>query len=1159
MTTEPDHGFALQTRWPILVLFWLALVAFPQSCCSGFQNPQVEQTEFFESRIRPVLVEHCYECHNSAENAEADFVVDWRTGIRTKSEHGTGVVPGKPDESLLIKVIEHEIGGLEMPDGRAKLDPAVIADFKKWIADGAIDPRDKPPTQAELNNATSWTATLEQRKKWWSLQPIQRPELPPENTWSSHPIDRFIYDAATAEGLQPNPPADLRVLTRRLTFALTGLPPTIEQLQASASGSTSFDQQVEELMGSPHYGERWARHWMDLVRYADSHGSEGDPAIPNAYQYRDYLIRALNADVPYDQLVREHIAGDLLPTPRINEELGVNESVFGPAYWRFCFHGFAPTDALDEKVRFTDDQINVLGKAFMGLTISCARCHDHKFDAISQADYYAMFGVVGSCRPAMNDANTPEKQNRFKKDLLELKSDIKTQLLRAWKRQLFEMTGHLLETKLMSKIKPDAARQPTHVMRPYQILSDEVSQGTAFEPAWEKQVRQWKEGQPVTEAHDGERSWDLTSVDDFGKWFVDGNGISGPSKPGELTVSSDGDIAVSAIYPAGVFTNLISDRHRGVMGSPRFEVDDDSTAWIRLMGGGQATVRYAVQYYPRSGTVYPISDINQPNWHWQRFNLDYWQGDQVHLELATAKDAPLQVRYQDRSWFGVQQVVVRKSALGPPRDGKFDFLSPLFEAAEVKPPKSTFELALCYVMAAKTAIDDWQAGKLTDEQALFLNSLVRDGVLSNKLASLPEVKELVQRYRELESKIPQPVRVPGVTEADAFDQPLFIRGDHHKPAKPVRRRFLEAIDSTPYQTQQSGRLELANDLFRDDNPLTSRVIVNRIWQYLFGEGLVTTPDNFGQLGSKPSHPELLDYLATRMVEYNWSIKDMIRFIVSSKTWQQSSRMSEKAQAIDPENRWLTHANLRRLDAESIRDAAVMIVGQMEDKMYGPGFPADSNSGRRSVYVLSNRNSLDKFLEVFDSPIPFATTGRRSSTNVPAQSLTLMNSPFVIELANRWAQRVRSSNEGISEAEQVSMMFESAMGRPPQSTELDALVDYVALTRQEILNREGQTANLNLRIDSATNEIREIMSPVRERLLKQKSESADAAESPAPLAHWKFSDGAIDLRSQLKLELKSGAELKTAIWSWMEAVLRSASRFPSRSRLALSRPGCRWMG
>ena len=357
--------------------------------------------EFFEAKIRPVLVEHCYACHNSAKTAKGGLALDDRASTLKGGSEGVIAVAGKPEKSRLIAVLKHELDGKAMPKNGPKLDKAVIADFEKWVRLGMPDPRDKPPTAEELTKATSWETTLEVRKKWWSFQPIRNP-VPPDSKWSDHPVDRFVGSKLTEHKLEPGASADETTLIRRLYFTLIGLPPTpaeMEKWTLRLKTAGGYIELVERLLGSPHFGEHWARHWMDWTRYADSHGSEGDPDIAGAWHYRDYLIRALNADVPYDQLVREHVAGDLLKAPRIDKRLELNESAIGPAHWRMVFHGFAPTDALEEKVRFIDDQINTFSKAFLGLTVSCARCHDHKFDAISHKDYYALFGVLASNRP----------------------------------------------------------------------------------------------------------------------------------------------------------------------------------------------------------------------------------------------------------------------------------------------------------------------------------------------------------------------------------------------------------------------------------------------------------------------------------------------------------------------------------------------------------------------------------------------------------------------------------------------------------------------------------------------------------------------------------------------------------------------------------------
>lgn len=1092
----------------------------------GFAKQQ-SKSDFFESRIRPVLVEHCYECHNSSNQAEAGLELDWRQGIRTETEHGTSVVPGQSGESLLLKVIKHQVEGLEMPEGGVKLEPSVIADFEKWINQGAYDPREKPISPEELEKVTSWDATLKARKKWWSFQPISEPKLPDSNDWSDHPVDRFVYARAKANQLDVAPMAESTVLARRVTFALTGLPPSLEQLSSVASGELSIEALVDQCLASDRYGERFARHWMDLVRYADSHGSEGDPSIPNAYQYRDYLIRAFNQDVSYRDLVREHIAGDLLSKPRLNDELGINESAIGPAHWRLCFHGFAPTDALDEKVRFTDDQINVFGKAFLGLTISCARCHDHKFDAISQADYYALFGVIGSTRPAMRDVAMDSLRLQPKSKLVETKEEIKSELVIAWQKKVKQLRKKLLARDKTLQDLANGASQPANVLFLWNQMQRHEGGSESWQANWNKLRQQWLEQKTGRDKDRQTASnyWDLAKTDDLNAWFGEGFEFFQSHRPGQMRIALEGPDVVAAIYPGGVYSGLLSDRLPGVLGSPRFEVDEKTTAWVRCVGGGQATARYVVQNYPRSGTVYPINELKNKNWHWQRFNLDYWQGDQVHLELATAKDAPLQVRNSDRSWLGVRDVVVRRTDAGSPTDYSMEQWEIIFGLDKPTAPKSLSELGNRLCDEYESAIQAWAADKMTDSQALLLGALLRDGLLPNNSNELPSVRELVSKYREVEKELSSPFRVPGVQEADSFDQALMERGDHRRLQQPVPRRFLEAIDSTPYQTELSGRMELADDLFRSDNPLTSRVIVNRIWLYLFGKGLVVTPDNFGRLGAKPTHPELLDFLANRMIEQGWSIKKMVRFLVLSKTWQQSSEVSLEASRIDPENRWVTHYNARRLDAESIRDSMMATIGKLDPKMYGPSFSPNSSSKRRAVYVRSQRNNLDKFLAVFDSPVPFATTGNRNTTNVPAQSLTMMNSPFVIGLSKEWANSIKSEFAQASDQQKIEQMFLKGLGRPVEPRELKMFMNYLESTRKLAGNNQRQIAVLLKRQEEFTAQLNSIVEPVRKRLMKAAGAKKIELDSSSVLYRWNFSKGLKDLQKGSMLALKAGAKIE----------------------------------
>lgn len=1106
-----DNGKLLSLTAAIALLL-MTICVQPSSADDGI--------EFFESRIRPVLIERCYECHNTAETAEGDLALDWRDGIRAKTEHGSVVVPGKPEDSLLMKVIRHDIPDLEMPEGGPKLDAEVVADFRKWIEMGAPDSRSSAPTAEELSEATSWEKTLEKRKQWWSFQPVQSPEIP--SGASKHPIDRFIRAKLDERGLSPASKADRRTLIRRAAFALTGLPPTRDMVAKFVQDESedAFEKLFDHYLSSKHFGERWARHWMDLMRYSDSHGSEGDPTIPHAYRYRDYLIRALNADVAYDQLVREHLAGDLLEEPRINEERGINESALGPAHFRFVFHGFAPTDPLDEKVRFTDDQINVVSKAFLGLTVSCARCHDHKFDAISQADYYAMFGIFASCRPALRDVNLPSRQRTNMQPIAKLKQKLRSELATEWLHATDDVRAQLLNPNKELETQIKEAKKRTQLLHIWKQLTQRDDKDVIT--AWNELRADWEAQRDYSSQPNNAQQWNLSDPSDYAKWFAFGNGLGASPTPAGEFLLSESDRVIDAIFPAGVVSNTISLRHRAFLASPRFLLDDEYDAWLLVAGDGQPSLRYVMENYPRNGTVYPIKTIGRKEFAWERMKLKYWAGDFTHFEVATSKDAPLQNRNRDKSWFAIRDVLLRKSDSAGPPSVDLEYLTPLFTAHETA-PENPEELATRIIDTLRQAIKDWKTDQLDDPQALFLNASV--SLLPNSLEALPSAKSTVETIRKLESAIPDPTRAPGIVEADAFDQPLYVRGNHRKPADPVRRRFLEAIDEAPYETKMSGRRELAESILHPDNPLTSRVIANRVWHYLFGKGIVATPDNFGQLGDEPSHPELLDYLANRVRERGWSLKDAIRFVITSETWQADSTATDKAIEHDPENRLLSHANVLRLDAESIRDSLLAVSGQLDDAMFGSGFGANSREKRRSVYVTSRRNSLDEFLKTFDSPTPFATTGRRDVTNVPSQSLTLMNDPFVIELSQAWADSV---SEAISESESKSRirhMINTAFGREPSNDELQSMETYVSRMATEFANERTQRESLEQKLAAATADINELLVPARKRALKDATETGESANGPSPIAAWKFDDDFEDSIGKLHAKAYKGTNLK----------------------------------
>lgn len=1083
-----------------------------------------EQREFFETRIRPVLVEQCYACHNSTKQADGELVLDHRAGLLKGGEKGAIVVPGKPRESRLIAILKHEVPGLKMPQGGAKLEARVVADFEKWIESGAPDPREQPPSAEEIAKVTSWEAVLVRRKQWWSLQPIRSIEPPvvENKSWSSHPVDRFVLAKLREHQLNPSPRADARTLVRRAFLVLIGLPPTVaesEQWSARLKEERGFDALIDHLLASPHFGERWARHWMDWIRYCDSHGSEGDPAIENGWMYRDYLIRALNADVSYDQLVREHLAGDLLPKPRLNPELGLNESVIGTAHWRMVFHGFAPTDALDEKVRFIDDQINAFSKAFLGLTVSCARCHDHKFDAISQQDYYALFGVLSACRPGRLAIDEPQRLTMHRDKLVELKSKLRTALAEEWLKRVPSPDDWLKGTE--SRFK-----DPKHPLHVWQVLRDELASGKKFEDAWQQRVTAWQNERRLR-SEQAQRAalqrWSMSKPEDAASWTRTGNGLEGEpvSRAGEFAIAPAGDQWLMGVYPSGIYSHRLSTKHAARLTSRDFKLDGEYNLFLRTIGAG-SNARYVIHDYPRNGTVYPVAGLKS-EWQWQRLDLGYWDGDSVHLEVATAADAPLMARNEPRSWFGVRDVLVVKKNEPAPTEFN-ECLDSWFELAAIRNPKSINEAAELLTTSLRQAVTNWSTDKASDAEALLVDACLKHDLLPNSAKGqlVGSITPLVAEYRRLEAELPVPTRVPSLEEAADRTQPLYERGNHKLPKETVPRRFLEALNGTPYPTTTSGRLQLADDVLRANNPLTRRVIVNRLWHHLFGRGIVATPDNFGRLGHAPTHPELLDHLATQFAAQGGSIKQMVRYLVTSESWRLSSHAEPAAQQRDPDNQWWSHAMVRRLEAEAIRDSLLAVSGQLNRDLYGA--PVDGGSVRRSVYVRVQRNALDPFLRAFDFPEPFTAVGRRDVTNVPAQSLTLMNDERVGALATAWATRALS--ESGSDATRTQSMFMAALGRPAETTEVVKFQTYLADAAAQQTEVAQRMALLRRQIQERQTSLQNIVGPVRTKLLAAAKEKTDKGEAvvPQPIGKWEFESDPKDSIGSAHGELRDGAKL-----------------------------------
>ena len=972
-----------------------------------------QQIEFFESKIRPILAQECYECHSTATKKKGGLVLDSRPGWQSGGESGDVIKAGDPAASLLLQTLKHEHEDLKMPKNGAKLDDKVIADFERWIREGAFDPRDTPPSKEQVEKETAWPAILERRKEWWAFQKIQ------DQNSKLKTIDDFIEAELAKNGIPAVPPADEQTLRRRISYVLTGLPPS------DSSDKSDPSNQINALINSPAFGEKWSRHFMDWVRYAESYGSEGDPAIPYAHQYRDYLIRAFNDDVPYPQIIKEAIAGDLLPNPRLKN--GLNESAIGIAQLRMVLHGFSPVDSLDEMVTFTDNQIDTVTKAFQALTVSCARCHNHKFDAISQADFYALYGIFTSTHPAIIDVNAPGTGDAIRAELKALKTEIKTALIADW-----------LKTA------------------------------------------------PKSEASDEADTSD-DNLQNF-QWFTQG---LTKTKAGEFAITETG----LRIYPGGYFSDLISSKDRAVLFSQRFECPE-GTLWFRVAGNSGVKAKYVVQNYPRTGTIHKavvLKDAKDEEFKWRPLELDFWKGDEVFLQITTAADMPAEFT-NDRSWFGITDVRITKDM--PPPDA---------------PAVST--------ASPHQLITAWQNNTLSNAQAEALNALVQA-----KKLSLGSIDLLIKRYRELEAKLPAPTRVPGVIEADAKDAALFVRGDHKQPSDIVPRRFLDALDPTPFKTTGSGRLELAKhmaDMKR--NPLTARVIVNRLWHHVFGRGIVATTDNFGKLGELPTHPELLDFLAQRFIDSGGSIKETLKLMVSSKAFQRSAHASEAATQKDPENKLLSHWSIRRLEAEAIRDSIVTLSGKLDTTLYGES--VGSGDPRRSIYVKVIRNALDPFLATFDAPVPFITRGKRDVTNVPAQSLTLLNDSKVIDWSRNWASDVVNDGKNRTDDVRVRQMFRQAYSREASDDEVKQSLAYLAVSQKESADQAREVAVQEEKISALNRQIAAILDPARTMLQAERKLPATPTDLPEALAEWTFDKDLSDLKGHLNLELVGSARIE----------------------------------
>lgn len=1109
--------------------------------------------EFFEQRIRPILVEHCYECHSEKSvKVKGGLKVDSRESLRKGGETGAVIVPGKPDQSLLIQAMRYE--ELQMPP-KGKLPEAVLKDFAEWVRMGAPDPRlDNPKA---TSTESSWAEALKQRRTWWGFQPLRsvtNPTVRPDRNWSRAIDDRIDADLRTAK-LEPAPQADRRVLARRLSFAITGLPPSMDEVAQFEADrdSDAVARYVDRLLASPQFGERWARHWMDVVRYCETHGSEFDNHIPYAWRYRDYLVRAFNQDLPFDQLVREHIAGDLLPEPRWHA--GFNESLQALPFWRFVEFYQTPVDVKKEEGIVRDSEIDALTKAFQGLTVSCARCHDHKFDPISQRDYYALYGILASSRIAVRQLDDPQSILKHVPELQARKRALREQLAAAWSQQLPlwpEQMAHAVTTlkaQSSTKLKPEELAALPQLTQAVLKASDEKHRSwlTAWLPllkisddpgafakewselakrsqavgwdsiptqsqpiGWDSSVTRFQSNNPsnsnVTLLALGlskPESSDVATPTSVGTptlaWRVDGIGMPRTplTQPGDFGVFGQGPQIIRSIHERGLHSDGLSDRIGGSFRTAAFTLTHDVVS-VLARGDGNSRLRLVIENHQGDHLLFASVNPNLnavTSLRWFRLPLRaQWRGLQAHVEIMTRDDKPNLTQLKDasvleksdgRSSFGIARVVMHPNSDNPSEAPTVPSDMFATEAHSIQ------EVAERWAQRTNEAIGRWTADKATDADARWLNGCLEAGVFGNTVAagsnpqmptrsvsagpntklenpsptirvSKDSLQTALDHYRQVENQIPVARRICGlIDDGFATNTPLFPRGDHRRAAEPVARRYLEVLgsDAKAYRQNASGRLQLANEIASPQNPLTARVYVNRVWHWIFGRGLVSTVDNFGRLGEPPSHPELLDELAQEFMQRQWSTKQLVRALVLTATFQRSSDVLASTHEQDPGNRSWSHADVHRLDAESLRDSFLKVAGNLDLKSGGPSVPIHhrqvvdpdkqppsgpiDGGGRRTLYLEVRRNFLSDFLVTFDFPKPTAPTGRRSETNVPAQNLALLNDPFVRHQADLWAKRLIQQEP--QSQRRIELLYQQALQRGATPDERTRLLEFLGST------------------------------------------------------------------------------------------------------------------
>jgi hypothetical protein len=860
--------------------------------------------EFFEKKVRPVLIDHCYPCHSAkSEKVRGGLLLDTRDGLRKGGETGPAIVPGDPEKSLLISAVRYKNADLRMPPKGKKLSTGQIADLETWVKMGAPDPRTQSVAATKASAAS----------KHWAFQPVSRPPAPAvkQKKWVQNPIDAFVLAKLESLGLHPSEPADKRTLIRRATYDLTGLPPSAQDVDAFEADSSpdAYEKLIEKLLASPRYGERWGRYWLDVARYADTKGYvfEEDRHYPYSYTYRDYVIRSLNEDLPYDQFVIQQLAADLLPAGEDKRSLAaLGYLTLGRRF-------------LNNQNDIIDDRIDVTCRGLMGLTVGCARCHDHKFDPIPTRDYYSLYGVFESCTEP-----SPEPLLGVTPDSKEYKAFLAEHKRREEKVRDYRAQK---EAEALTAVRAQSGDYLLAIHDTHGLTNAEkdnvLIQGRKLSPIvaerWKNFLAGKKSGDPI-----------------FGPWL-------------ELAQCPTNEFSAKAKEIAATPTNALNP-----LIAARFQ-------------SGPTNLQDAAD----------------------RYNTLFAEIDRQWTKLAAA-------------------AVSTNSTTNAPK--------------ALPDPNAEALRQVLYADDSPAHLDDGQIHSLFDT---------------------PTAQTLRRYQRELdELEATDPGAPPRAMALNDLPQPakphVFLRGNPSNPGPEVPRQFLAVVEGDkrhPFE-HGSGRLEMAHDIASPDNPLTARVIVNRVWLHHFGTGLVGTPSDFGTRSDPPTNPQLLDYLASRFVEEGWSIKKLHRWIMLSSTYRQGSENDSRAVRVDPENKYLWRMNRQRLDFEAMRDSLLSAAGRLDLSVGGRSVDIIDSpfSTRRAVYGFIDRQNLPNLFRTFDFANPDATNPRRFYTTVPQQALFLMNSPFVLEQARHLVQEPEFERLAPARG-RIEYLYRAAYQRKPAGEEV----------------------------------------------------------------------------------------------------------------------------